>query len=71
MKKTQNKKIKVVSLFDGVGCAYEALTKLGYDPKYWASENDKYALQVSRYQHPLITQMGDVCGVGDCENFTR
>lgn len=57
----QNKKIKVVSLFDGIGCAYESLKRIGYtDIKYYASEIDKYALQVAKKQHPDAIALGSV-----------
>jgi DNA (cytosine-5)-methyltransferase 3A len=54
------KKIKVLSLFDGISCAQEALKKLGYDPEYYASEVDKYTIEVTQNQHPETKQLGSV-----------
>ena len=40
--------IKVLSLFDGISCARQALHDLGIPVSlYYASEVDKYALQIS------------------------
>ena len=54
------KKIKVISLFDGISCAQVALKQLGYIPEYYASEIDKYAIQVAQKNHPKTMQLGDV-----------
>jgi hypothetical protein len=41
--------LKVLSLFDGISCARVALDRLGYkDIRYYASEIDKYAMQISQ-----------------------
>ena len=51
----------VLSLFDGKSCGYEALQMAGIEiEKYYASEIDKYAEAVSRYNHPDIIRLGDV-----------
>lgn len=55
-----SKKIKVLSLFDGISCAQVALKSLGYDVEYYASEIDKYALEVTRKNHPETIQLGDI-----------
>lgn len=53
--------MKVLSLFDGISCARVALDRLGYkDITYYASETDRYALDVSRKNYPDIIQLGDV-----------
>ena len=53
--------MKVLSLFDGCSMAYEALKSLGIQPEvYYASEIDKYAIQVSKKNHPDIIHIGDV-----------
>ncbi len=53
--------MKVVSLFDGISCAYEALQRAGLPvTSYHASEVDKYAIEVSQRNHPEIIQVGDV-----------
>lgn len=54
------KKIKVLSLFDGISVAQQALKELGYDVEYYASEIDKYAIQITQKNHPNTTQIGDV-----------
>jgi DNA (cytosine-5)-methyltransferase 3A len=54
----------VLSLFDGISCAYEALVRAGVPiTKYYASEVDKHAIEVSKKRHPDIVQLGDVKGV--------
>jgi len=53
-------KIKVLSLFDGISGAKQALNELGIESEYYASEVDKYAIQISKANHPGIVQMGDV-----------
>jgi len=55
-----NKKIKVLSLFDGISVAQQALKELGYDVEYYASEIDKYAIQITQKNHPQTIQMGSV-----------
>lgn len=52
--------MKVLSLFDGISVAQQALKELGYDVEYYASEIDKYAIQVANKNHPNIKQVGDV-----------
>lgn len=55
------KKIKVLSLFDGISCARAALKKLNIEvDKYFASEIDKYAIQISKNNFPEIIQIGDI-----------
>jgi DNA-cytosine methyltransferase len=51
----------VLSLFDGISCARVALTRLGYtNIKYYASEVDKYAIQIAQKNFPDTIQLGDV-----------
>jgi DNA-cytosine methyltransferase len=53
--------MEVVSLFDGVACAYVALKRAGIPVKsYTAYEVDKYASQVSKKNHPDLKACGDV-----------
>lgn len=52
--------IKVLSLFDGIAGARQALKNLTIDCEYYASEIDKYAIQVAKKNHPDITHIGDV-----------
>jgi DNA-cytosine methyltransferase len=54
--------VNVLSLFDGMSCGMLALDRLGIKvDKYYASEIDKYAMQVSAANYPEIIQVGDVC----------
>ena len=56
--------MKVLSLFDGMSCGRIALDQLGIPvEKYYASEIDKYAMQVSAANYPDIEQVGDVCNL--------
>jgi len=53
--------MNIVSLFDGVSCAYVALQRAGIDIKsYTACEIDKYAIKVSKKNHPTIQHKGNV-----------
>lgn len=53
--------MRVLSLFDGMACGYEALLKAWIEiEKYYASEIDKYAIQIAMKNHPDIIQVGDV-----------
>jgi len=53
--------MNVLSLFDGISCAYESLKKSSIKVKYYyASEIDMNAVIVSKINHPDIIQLGDV-----------
>jgi DNA-cytosine methyltransferase len=53
--------INVVSLFDGKSCGMLALERAGIPVgNYYASEVDKYAIQISEKNFPEIIRMGDV-----------
>jgi DNA-cytosine methyltransferase len=57
-------KMKVLSLFDGMSCGMVALKRIGIPvSQYFSSEIDKYAITVSRRNHPEIIQIGDVRNV--------
>lgn len=48
-------------MFDGISCGKVALDRAGIKvKKYYASEIDKFAMQVSEKNHPDIIQLGDV-----------
>lgn len=52
--------MKVLSLFDGISCGRVALERAGVPVEvYYASEIDKYAMQVSAKNYPDIIQIGD------------
>lgn len=53
--------MKVLSLFDGIACGYEALVRAGIPvDRYVAYEIDPYAIKVAKANHPDIEEMGDV-----------
>ena len=55
------KPITVFSAFDGAGIGLLALKRAGISvAKYYASEVDKYAIQVAKKNHPEIIHVGDV-----------
>ena len=53
--------MNVLSLFDGMSCGQIALNRLGikYD-NYFASEIDKYAIQIAKKNYPNTKFVGDV-----------
>ena len=56
--------MKILSLFDWMSCWYEAL-KRAWIPidAYYASEIDKYAIQIATKSHPDIIEIWDVCKI--------
>ena len=65
--------VNVLSLFDGCSMGRVALERAGIPVnQYYASEIDKYAIQISRKNYPDIIHVGDVEYVGkkkDSPNF--
>ncbi len=61
--------MKILSLFDGIAGARQALKELDIDCKYYASEVDKFAIQVAMANHPDIKQIGDVKEVKEYSNI--
>lgn len=65
--------MNVLSLFDGISCGMVALERAGIDvDKYYASEIDPHAIQVSKKNYPNIIHIGDVRNIDpsqykDCE----
>ena len=56
--------MRVLSLFDGISCGRVALERAGIPVEtYYASEIDKYAIQVAQKNYPDTIQIGDVCNV--------
>ena len=53
--------MNVLSLFDGMSCGQIALNRAGirYD-NYFASEIDKWAIQITQKNYPKTIQLGDV-----------
>jgi|TARA_S200002703_G_C3787904_1_gene243038 site-specific DNA-cytosine methylase len=53
--------MNVLSLFDGMSCGRIALERAGIKvDKYFASEIDKYAIQVAKANYPDTIHLGDV-----------
>ena len=57
-------KLNVLSLFDGMSCGQQALERCGIEVEnYFASEIDKYAIQVTMANYPNTIQLGSVVDV--------
>ena len=53
--------MNILSLFDGISCARVALEKANIKvDKYYASEIDKYAMQISHANYPDTIRLGDI-----------
>ena len=53
--------MNVLSLFDGMSCGQIALERAGIKVnKYFASEIDKYSVQVTQQNYPNTIQLGDI-----------
>jgi DNA-cytosine methyltransferase len=64
MSEGKKEKINVLSLFDGMSCGQIALNKIGIEyENYFASEIDKYAIQVTQNNYPNTIQLGSVTEV--------
>ena len=58
------KGIVVISLFDGMSCGQIALDRVGLHVEtYYASEVDKYAIQVTQHNYPNTIQIGSVVDI--------
>lgn len=56
--------MNILSLFDGISCARVALDKAGIPvDKYYASEVDKYTIQIAQKNYPDTIQLGAVCNI--------
>ena len=80
--------MRVLSLFDGISAGQLALQRAGIDVEtYYASEIDKYAIQVTKKNFPNTIHLGDitkwqewdidwysidlVIGGSPCQSFSR
>ena len=55
------KKLRVLSLFDGIGGGRIALDRVGIPVEvYYASEIDRYAISIMQYNYPSTIQLGDI-----------
>jgi DNA (cytosine-5)-methyltransferase 3A len=60
--------VEVLSMYDGMSCGHIALDKLGVEvAAYYATEIDKYAIQVTQYNYPATVQLGDAFQVREGE----
>lgn len=56
--------MKILSLFDGISIARQAITNCGIEiEKYYASEIDKYAIQIAQKNFPDTIQVGNVVDI--------
>lgn len=56
--------MKILSLFDGISCGRIALERAGIKvDKYFASEIDRYAMQIAKKNYPDIIHIGSVTGI--------
>ena len=52
--------LEVLSMYDGMSCGHIALDKLGATVgRYYATENDKYAIKTTQHNYPGTVQLGD------------
>lgn len=59
--------MNVLSLFDGISCGQVALERTGIPVEnYYASEVDKYVIQVTQKNYPNTIQLGDITSVNGC-----
>ena len=60
----------VLSLFDGMSAAQQALKELGVPVSlYYASEVDSYAIKITQKNFPNTIQLGDVCNVSIADHI--
>lgn len=56
--------MNVLSLFDGMSCGHLALDRMGVKvDNYYASEIDKYAIQITMANYPNTIQLGSVVNI--------
>ena len=64
------KSVRIVSVFDGMACGMLAMQKAGIPvDRYVAFEIDKYAVQTSTHNFPMIEHRGDVFNADFTEFF--
>lgn len=60
----RDEKIVVLSMYDGIGTGRYCLDKMGFtNVEYYASEIDKYAMQIAKSNYPDIRYVGDAYNV--------
>ena len=61
-------KLNILSLFDGMSCGQQALERAGIEvDNYFASEIDRYAMQVTMANYPDTKQLGSVVNVNGAD----
>jgi hypothetical protein len=64
VKARHDDEIVVLSLFDGISCAHVGLETAGFtNVTYYASEIDKWASAITRFNYPDTIELGDVCAI--------
>ena len=64
--------MNVLSLFDGMSCTQIALKNLGIKvDNYYASEIDKYAIEVARKNFPETIHLGDIKDIHESIAFAK
>lgn len=62
--------MNVLSLFDGISCSIVALKRANIEIKnFYACEIDKYAIEISKKNHPEIIHLGSVVGLTPPNNI--
>lgn len=65
---SKRKRIRVLSLFDGISTGLVALKSLGLDvATYYSSEVDEDAMKCSKRNHPEIVKVGDVRNITEAD----
>ena len=59
--KKGNRKMNILSLFDGMSCGQVAVERAGiHVDNYYASEIDKWAIKIAQKNYPNTIHLGDV-----------
>ena len=67
---TDDSSLIVLSLFDGISCGQVAINRAGFNVReYYASEIDKYPMQVTMDNHPNTIQLGDIRNLNEDKNY--
>ena len=70
VRKKKGNLMNVLSLFDGISCGQVALERTGIKvDKYYASEIDKYAMQVTQKNYPGTIQLGDIRNINNIKDI--
>jgi len=68
LRETKTKEMNVLSLFDGISCGQIALERADIEvDNYFASEIDKYAIEVTKNNFPNTKHIGSVVDIKGCD----